>query len=64
MTEFENADAIEVSESALMLPEEWMLIGGNHRCCAIYLLDPLRWEVRLMGEQPWASCLDALPCLA
>jgi hypothetical protein len=53
-----------VIEDAYTLEDGWLLPNGNHRCCAIYLLEPSGWEVRLAGVEPPAGCLDALPGLS
>jgi hypothetical protein len=53
-----------VVENAYAIPEGWVIPNGNHRCCAIYLVEPPGWEVRLTEVQPPPGCLDVLPGLS
>jgi hypothetical protein len=49
---------------SLILDDGWVLRDGNHRCCAIYMLDPSDWEVSLDGRETLPGNLDALPGLS
>lgn len=45
---------------ALVVGDVWVLLDGNHRACAIYLLNVAAFEIRLRVEES-AGFLDAHP---